>query len=170
MVQSEFTDDKTTLNNLNKLSYKRYFEQKSGAAFKAADKTIRDLVNWVFDDDKNIPFNSATPARILQSLLEEKWKMNSGDKDMVVMVHRVTFRDSHITKTFQSSFVYTGKDSAHTAMAITVGLPVGIVTKMILDGAVTKKGVLMPKYPEVYNPVLNELKKYNIYFNEKEVQ
>jgi saccharopine dehydrogenase-like NADP-dependent oxidoreductase len=54
-------------------------------------------------------------------------------------------------------------------MATTVGLPVAIVTKMILNGEVKRRGVLMPKYPEIYNPVLAELEGYGIKFKEKVV-
>lgn len=110
------------------------------------------------------------PAKFLQSLLEEQWKMLPGDKDMVVMVHEIDYVLAGEKKQVQSSFVYIGKDAEHTAMAITVGLPVGIITKMILNGEVQRKGVLMPKYAEIYTPVLEELKGYGIVFKEKMIQ
>jgi saccharopine dehydrogenase-like NADP-dependent oxidoreductase len=52
-------------------------------------------------------------------------------------------------------------------MATTVGLPVAIVTKMILNGKIDRRGVLMPKYPEIYNPILEELKEYGVEFKKK---
>lgn len=110
------------------------------------------------------------PAKFLQNLLEVQWKMLPGDKDMVVMVHQIDYVLAGEKKQVQSSFVYIGKDAEHTAMAITVGLPVAIITKMILNGEVQRKGVLMPKYAEIYNPVLEELKGYGIVFKEKMIQ
>ena len=107
------------------------------------------------------------PSQKLQNILEQKWKMNAADKDMIVMVHQITFEEAGQKKKLQSSLVYIGKDAEHTAMATTVGLPVGMVTRMILNNQLERRGVLMPKYPEIYNPILAELKQYGITFKEK---
>ncbi len=106
------------------------------------------------------------PSKFLQNILEEKWVMKPGDKDMVVMVHEIDYLDAGVPKQLQSSMVYIGKDAEHTAMAITVGLPVAMVTRMILNGEIKRRGVLMPKYPEIYNPLLTELGLYGVVFNE----
>lgn len=109
------------------------------------------------------------PAELLQHVLEHTWTMQANDKDMVVMVHEIEYtgKTGRGKKTLQSSLVCVGKDSEHTAMAQTVGLPVAIATKMILNGEIKKKGVLMPKHPEIYNPILAELKEHGIEFKEK---
>jgi saccharopine dehydrogenase-like NADP-dependent oxidoreductase len=65
--------------------------------------------------------------------------------------------------------VYIGQDDQYTAMSDTVGIPVGIAAKMILNQKLARKGVLLPIYSEIYNPVLMELEKYGITFTEKEV-
>jgi saccharopine dehydrogenase-like NADP-dependent oxidoreductase len=93
--------------------------------------------------------------------------MKPGDKDMVVMVHQITYEDEGVKKQLQSSLVYVGAGAGHTAMATTVGLPVAMVTKMILNGHIERRGVLMPKYPEIYNPILAELKEYGVEFKEE---
>lgn len=108
------------------------------------------------------------PAKFLQGILEAKWKLRPGDKDMVVMVHEVAYEGKGERHNLQSSMVYIGKDEEHTAMAITVGLPVAMVTRMILNNKVNRKGVLMPVYSDIYNPILAELKNYGIDFTEKE--
>lgn len=109
------------------------------------------------------------PADILQYALEHTWSLRAHDKDMVVMVHQVVFaaQNGRGKKTLESSLVCIGNDSQHTAMATTVGLPVAMVTRMILNGDVKRHGVLMPVYPEIYNPILAELEKHGIVFNEK---
>jgi len=55
-------------------------------------------------------------------------------------------------------------------MANTVGLPVAIATKMLLNGEIALKGVTLPIQPEVYNPILDELETFDIRFVEKELQ
>ena len=65
--------------------------------------------------------------------------------------------------------VYIGQDEQYTAMSDTVGIPVGIAAKMILKQNLSRKGVLLPIYSEIYNPVLKELEKYGITFTEKEI-
>jgi hypothetical protein len=38
---------------------------------------------------------------------------------------------------------------------------------MILNNEIERRGVLIPKYPEIYNPILAGLKDYNIAFKEE---
>jgi saccharopine dehydrogenase-like NADP-dependent oxidoreductase len=107
------------------------------------------------------------PAQVLQQALEEQWALQKGDKDMVVMVHEFFYREGRKNRKLQTSLVVVGKDEEHTAMAETVGLPLAMVTKLILNGGVKARGVLMPKESEVYNPILAELEAYGIRFKEK---
>ena len=54
-------------------------------------------------------------------------------------------------------------------MAKTVGLPLAIATKLVLNGEINVKGLCIPTIKEIYEPVLNELKDYGIVFVEKEL-
>jgi hypothetical protein len=65
--------------------------------------------------------------------------------------------------------VVKGEDQTYTAMAKTVGLPVGIAALKILKGIIKTPGVQLPVNKEVYEPILNELREYGIIFNDKEV-
>lgn len=47
-------------------------------------------------------------------------------------------------------------------MSLTVGTPTAIGAQLILDGKISEKGVIIPKYPDIYEPVLEELQKQNI--------
>ena len=51
-------------------------------------------------------------------------------------------------------------------MSMTVGLPVAIATKLILQGKIKTKGVQIPNTKEIYNPVL-KLESYKIKFIDK---
>jgi hypothetical protein len=52
-------------------------------------------------------------------------------------------------------------------MAKTVGLPLGIAAKAILNGVITTKGLHLPVLKEIYEPVLDELAIHGISFTER---
>ena len=118
-------------------------------------------------EDKKIGLKDASPAQILQKILNEKWSLKSSDKDMIVMWHKVIYEIKGLANELTSHMTYIGKDSTYTAMSDTVGLPLGIATKMLLNGSIKKRGVLMPIDKEIYEPVLSELKDYGIDFIEQ---
>ena len=57
-----------------------------------------------------------------------------------------------------------GMSETHTAMAKTVGLPLAIACKLILENKIEARGVLAPVTAEFYNPVLAELETFGIQF------
>ncbi len=59
-----------------------------------------------------------------------------------------------------------GKDNLRTAMAQTVGLPLGIAAILILKGKIPISGLQIPVCKEIYEPVLAELVKNGIEFSE----
>jgi saccharopine dehydrogenase-like NADP-dependent oxidoreductase len=61
-----------------------------------------------------------------------------------------------------------GEDQTYTAMAKTVGLPLGIAALVILNQKIKTYGVILPLEASVYEPVLQELEQYEIRFLEKE--
>ncbi|HMH23081.1 MAG TPA: saccharopine dehydrogenase C-terminal domain-containing protein [Puia sp.] len=65
-----------------------------------------------------------------------------------------------------SSLVVKGQDSLQTAMAATVGLPLGIAALLILEGKIGLTGLHIPILPEIYEPVLQELASQGIRFKE----
>jgi saccharopine dehydrogenase (NAD+, L-glutamate forming) len=89
---------------------------------------------------------------------------------MLVMYHEFEYEFEEQNYSITSSMVNIGENQTYTSMANTVGLPVAIATKMILNGELKSKGVTLPIQKEVYTPILAELEKYNIRFIEKEVQ
>ncbi|MBK7110633.1 MAG: hypothetical protein IPH61_16355 [Bacteroidetes bacterium] len=63
--------------------------------------------------------------------------------------------------------VAIGEDEKITAMAKTVGLPMGIAATLILQGKISEVGVVIPVKPEIYNPILDILaQEHNIAFQE----
>ena len=147
------------------LKFKHYFN------IRQDDIEMYEKFEWlgIFEDTK-IGLKEATPAQILQHILEQKWKLDPEDKDMIAMWHRFRFKQNGQDKEIHSSMVVKGDDQKYTAMAKTVGLPVAIATKMILNGTISTPGVHVPITKEIYNPILDELENYGINFIEKEVQ
>ena len=135
------------------------------------DSEIMDKLKWLgIFDDTPIGLENATPAQILEHILKQKWTLDPEDKDMIVMYHKFGFELNGVKKQIVSSMVSIGEDQVYTSMSNTVGLPVAIAAKMILNKKITTPGVLLPIKPEVYNPVLDELEEYGILFSEKEVE
>lgn len=133
---------------------------------------IIEKLDWIglFSNEETINIsNCKTVADILQSLLEIKWKLEPKDKDQVFMVNEIIYRNSNgEVKTVLSSLSVKGEINTFTAMAKTVGLPLGITTKLILDDKIELAGVHRPSSKEFYEPVLVELEEYGIKFNREE--
>ena len=120
----------------------------------------------IFDNDNICGFKGATPAQILESILVKKWALQPTDKDMIVMHHEFEYEFDKTCFRVTSSMVNLGEDPIYTAMSNTVGLPVAIAAKMILNGEIGLKGVTLPIQKEVYLPILKELESYGITFKE----
>jgi len=86
---------------------------------------------------------------------------------MIVMWHKVGYLHNGQKTVTESSMVVIGDDPENTAMAKTVGLPLAIATRMILEGRITERGVLLPISPNIYGPVLEELAINGLSFTEK---
>jgi saccharopine dehydrogenase-like NADP-dependent oxidoreductase len=121
-------------------------------------------------DDTPIGIGGRSPAAMLQHLLEEKWKLGPEDKDLVVMWHRFRYSVEGAHQELHASLAVCGRDSVHTAMAATVGLPIAMACKLVLNGKIADRGVLLPLKPGIYDPVLDELEHHGIVFNEVEVE
>ncbi|MFI5204961.1 MAG: saccharopine dehydrogenase family protein [Flavobacteriales bacterium] len=135
------------------------------------DDQLMQKLEWLgIFENKKIGLKKATPAQILQRMLEEKWKLEKTDKDMVVMWHKFSFKVKGVTKEISSHMVHIGEDDVYTAMSNTVGIPLGICARLVLNGKIKARGVTWPLSKEIYEPALKELEEYNIVFAEKEVE
>jgi len=112
--------------------------------------------------DRPITRANATPAEILLDLLKDKWKFKKGDTDMLVFYDRQEYRLEGELYEHISYMVTKGKDHLHTAISRTVGLPAAIGAKLILNGKIKTKGVILPIDRAVYEPILDELEELGI--------
>jgi len=177
-VQLGMTDDTYQLASLNGMTYREFInsfliysdtlsvEEKVIEYFNLKPEgDVYKKLEWlgIFDNEK-IGLTEGSPAMVLQELLELKWVLEPEDKDMVVMQHQFEYQIDKKMERVISSFVIIGADAKHTAMAKTVGLPLGILAKLILEDKLPVVGVHIPVVKEIYEPVLKELDKLGIRF------
>ncbi len=131
-----------------------------------ANLSLKQLFFLGLDSDEILNMGERTAAEILQHILEHKLALMPEDKDMIVMMHEVIYEVDGMMNEVKSSMVVKGEDSLHTAMAKTVGLPLGIAAKLILDGTITERGLHIPISSSIYIPVLAALENHGIEFTE----
>jgi len=180
VVKMGLTDDSDQYDTSN-MTYADWLSKKTGIAIAEGwiaqvaeqygiDAKSLKMMEWLdlFDIRRNIKRKAQqSSADIMQDLLEEKWKLNILDKDLVVMQHQVSYERKGIIAHLTSNLVVKGENSVYSAMAKSVGLPMAILARKIInDGVPSKKlhGVHIPVMPEVYVHVLKELKKNGIEF------
>lgn len=180
LVQLGATDDSYLVESRGMMSYRDFTNrflaynvvdsvEKKLAEYLHLDEggEIMQKLKWLglFDREK-YGKQDQTPARILQNLLEEKWALEPGDRDMIVMRHQFEYLYEGERKRLLSSMACIG--GKETAMSRTVGLPIAVAVKLILQGKVPLTGVRMPIHREIYEPVLNELETMGISFIEED--
>jgi len=184
LVQLGLTDDSYTLEGSEKMTYRSFLEAFLPPAVSAeqtmqerlsryinlpAEGEVMEKLVWLgLFEETPVELKAATPAQVLEKILQAKWTLAPGDKDMIVMQHQFIYTLGDEQREVTSTLVVTGDDEVHTAMAKTVGLPVGILARLLLQGKIAQRGVIMPIYPDLYVPVLDELKQYGIDFVEQE--
>lgn len=182
-VQLGLTDDSYVIENSANMTFRDFIntflpyredisvEDKLMEQFSdIIDNEVFEKIKWLDLFERiQIPLKKATPAQILQYILERKWQLDEGDKDMIAMQHRFEFTTKGgEKKQIISSLVVKGKTNDETAMAITVGTPLAIAVKMVALGKLKLTGVHVPVIPEIYSPILDELEELGIKFTEVE--
>ena len=181
-VQLGMTDDSYRIQNSEGMSYRDFvnlflaYSPSDSVELKLRSylKIDQDDVVWaklieldLFNPTKKITLKNATPAQILQKILESSWTLEEEDKDMIVMQHLLGYEMKGEKKQIESSLIVKGENQNYTAMAKTVGLPVAIAALKILQGEIKTPGVQLPISKEIYEPILKELKEYGVQFSEK---
>ena len=183
-VQLGMTDDTYTLQDTETMSYREFtnlflpYSPTDSVELKLRHnlKIEQDDLLWdklleldLFNPDKKIQLKNATPAAMLaKNPGRMLGRFPPDDKDMIVMYHKFGYEINGAQKQIDATMVIEGKNEINTAMAKTVGLPVGIAALKILNKKITTSGVQIPIAKEVYAPILQELEIYGIHFKEYE--
>jgi saccharopine dehydrogenase-like NADP-dependent oxidoreductase len=181
-VQLGCCDDTYAMDGVDTMTHQSFINaflpEKSGKSIeqKIADRfqltsyghELKNLQWSGLFTNELVGLKKGTPAQILEHILNKKWKLSNNDKDQIVMWHRFVYESEDKKHEIQSSLVATGNDSVFTAMAKTVGLPLGIAAKLLAQGKISARGVIIPTTPQFYEPILKELKVEGINFSEIE--
>lgn len=147
----------SSLKNIEAQTARVLNENTESEAFKK--------LKWLgFFEEKKLPVSGTqTAALVVQKILEGKWQLKKGDKDRIVMIHEMVYRLNENRYSEQAILDKNG-DESHTAMAATVGLPIGIAARMILKNEIQLTGVLRPVMKEIYESILVALANLGIAF------
>lgn len=171
LVELGFTEE-MDVQDTDGVSISRFLQQR----FAQRQLQIEKLSPVLQEQFRQLGWNDATEinkgkcssADVLQFILEKQWALSPGDKDMIVMLHEIVYALNGAAKKVTSSLVVKGDDNIHTAMAKTVGLPLGIAATLLLEGKIQETGLHIPIRPGIYEPVLKRLQDFGIVFCEKE--
>ena len=135
-IQLGMTDDSYTIQESENMSYRDFvnlflaYSPSDSVELKLRSylKIDQDDVMWekleeldLFSTEKKIGLKNATPAQMLQKILEESWTLGEDDKDMIVMQHLFGYEMNGEKHQIESSFVVLGENQTYTAMSKTVG-------------------------------------------------
>lgn len=168
MTNREFINSFLYYHPSDSVELKLYYDQHIDQ-----DSDIIAKLRWLgLFDNTLIGLKKATPAKVLEHILKQKWQLDPSDRDMTVMWHKFIYNDQLTGEKIQrySSLVVIGENQVYTAMSKTVGLPLGIAAKLILTGKIKLIGMFIPTIKEIYEPILSELQQHGITFTERIVR
>ncbi len=113
-----------------------------------------------------LPLDKGAPIDVLTARMLEKMQYEEGERDMLILKHEFVAEYPDHKEEITSTMVDFGIPHGDTSMSRTVGLPVAIGVKLILQGEVELTGVQTPVVPELYEPILAELEELGINFTE----
>lgn len=111
------------------------------------------------------------PLDTLCATLEELMQYEEGERDLVILQHKFGIEWADGSKEVRTStLVDYGDPKGYSSMAKLVGVPCAVAAQQILDGTLSKRGLLAPMSSDINDPIMKTLKdKYGIYLVEKTV-
>jgi saccharopine dehydrogenase-like NADP-dependent oxidoreductase len=134
------------------------------------DSDILNRLEWLgLLSEEPIPLDRGSALDVLEIRMLEKLYYQPGERDMIVLRHDfLAMGPGSKKQEIVSMLVDYGIPGGDSSMARTVGLPAAIGTRLILEGRILAKGVLIPVLPEIYEPILDELREHGIAFKQKQ--
>lgn len=176
LVSIGLTDSRYFVPDSHKLTYAEwlsfYLKSENGGEIRKSlteflklnkNSDVFKKIEWLgLLSDKKIKRKDATPADILLDLLLSKWNFSKKDKDLVILQTEIEYLIGKKKEKVISSLVLKGEDNFRTAMSSSVGLPLAIGTKLVLNNKIKERGVIIPIFPDIYEPAMKELEELGI--------
>ncbi|XP_028601694.2 alpha-aminoadipic semialdehyde synthase, mitochondrial isoform X2 [Podarcis muralis] len=134
------------------------------------DERQLDAVEWLgLLGDEPVPI-AETIVGALAKHMEAKLSYGPGERDMIVMRNEIGIKhpSGHLEDKYVNLVVY-GDDKGYSAMAKTVGYPTAIAAKMVLDGEIDTKGMVIPLTKNIYGPILERVRAEGITYSTQSV-
>lgn len=134
------------------------------------DKSQLEAVEWLgLLGDEPVPAADSIVGALAKHM-EMKLPFGTGERDMIVMRSEIGLRhpSGHLEDKFIDLVVY-GDNKGYSAMAKTVGYPAAIAAKMVLDGEITAKGMVIPLTKNVYGPILERVRAEGIMYSTRSI-
>ena len=100
------------------------------------------------------------------SLFQRKLVYLPGQSDLTVLEHVLTYELQGETRVLTSTLRMEGVVSECSSVSKLVGYPVAIAADWLLSHAPPALGLILPVFPEFYNPVLKELERFGVTMTE----
>lgn len=162
--------EETVMVDTDGLSVSAFFKQhffEKNLFIDSSDRLLQTQFLFLgLEDHSFINKGVCSTADVLQFIIEQKWVLKPEDKDMIAMMHEVGYEMNGEWTMVNSCLVVKGEDHLRTAMAKTVGLPLGMAAALLMEGKIQETGLHIPIIPGIYEPVLKSLAQYGILFHE----
>ncbi|KAJ7487818.1 saccharopine dehydrogenase [Mycena latifolia] len=126
---------------------------------ESESERIIDGLRWMgmFSAEK-VAVRNGTLLDTLCGRLEGLMKYKAGERDLVILQQKfvVEWQDGR-EETIVTTLEAYGTPNGHSAMALTVGLPCGIATQLVLDGVLCTPGVHAPYSKKICDPIREKL-------------
>lgn len=130
--------------------------------------TVVKRLEWLgLLGDEKLPEDKDNPLDYFNILTLNKMTLSKKERDMIVMHHEFIAKYPSKKEYITSTLVNYGTPYGDSAIAKTVALPAAIAVKMILHEQISLAGVHIPVIPDIYNPLLDELRENGIKFYEE---
>nr|XP_006122637.2 alpha-aminoadipic semialdehyde synthase, mitochondrial [Pelodiscus sinensis] len=134
------------------------------------DDSQLEAVEWLgLLEDEPVPIADSIVSALAMHM-ELKLTFGAGERDMVIMRNEIGIKhpSGHLEDKFISLVVY-GDDKGYSAMAKTVGYPTAIAARMVLEGEIDVKGMVIPLTKNIYAPILERIRAEGIVYSTQSI-
>ncbi len=170
-----------TPNDYESMSFADFLAERAGSGLHNLNETLKikigitsgsaamKALEWAgFFSPEKINYRVTTPFEITSERMISRMMPGENDRDMVAMQHIILASwPGGKKEVIKSSMLDFGSPATNTAIARTVALPASIAVKLILGKKINLTGVHRPVAPQIYIPVLEELKTLGIEMKEE---